>query len=348
MENNALIEIKQINPAVLFSEDDALDALLEGIRRKLDEFPPDISCDAGRKEIASMAHRIARSKTLLDDMRKKHIEEHKGIIDRANLLWRPARDILDAWKEEIRKPLTDWEAEQTRIRTENERLRRELVEARALELAKYGKILSEFAITAMTDEEWDIALSQAKESHAVEQKRLADEEAARKAEAVRLETIRQEQEAEAARLAEQKRTIEAAQAAERAQIEAERRAIEAEKKAMEDAKRAVQERKDREIFEAKAREDARIQAEKDAKDRAAREIREAAEREETERLEKERLEALRPDKKKLLDFAAALMKAKNDLIPELTFGSPLYPLLRDCEVAIDRTIKILIKRVKED
>ena len=55
-----------------------------------------------------------------------------------------------------------------------------------------------------------------------------------------------------------------------------------------------------------------------------------------------------PDKEKLFVFADALMKFKNDLIPEFKYGSSAYPILAKCEMAIEKAIKILVQEVTDE
>lgn len=168
-------------------------------------------------------------------------------------------------------------------------------------------LISEETFMEFTDEARSEFVNTKNKVEAALNKRLAyeDEQAKAKSEAERLEAIRKEQEAEAAKQAEERRKIEEAQR----KIETEKARIEAEKK-------AEQERKDREEFERKAEEVARIQAEKEAKEKVEREARERKEREEAEAKEKARQEALRPDKDKMLNYAA--MIASVDNMPVLT------------------------------
>ena len=56
---------------------------------------------------------------------------------------------------------------------------------------------------------------------------------------------------------------------------------------------------------------------------------------------------MRPDKEKLIAFANAIFKFKNDSIPDLTFGSPAYSILAKADMAIDKIVKTLIKEAKE-
>jgi len=155
--------------------------------------------------------------------------------------------------------------------------------------------------------------------------KFEEEEAARKAEADRLEKIRKEQEAEAARLAEEKRKIEEAQEVERKRIAAEQKAeadrLAEERRKMEEAqaaekkkiaderaafeaeKKAEQDRKDREALEKRMAEEAKAEAEREAKLWAER-----IEAEKIARAEREAEAAkLKPDKEKLEAWANTLL-----------------------------------------
>ncbi|MFH2034274.1 MAG: hypothetical protein ABIJ26_06185 [Candidatus Margulisiibacteriota bacterium] len=242
------------------------------------------------------------------------------------------------------KKVTD---EQKRIQAEADRKEKEKIDKRIAEFAEFNVHLPFFDVAAMTDGYFDSRLIIARADFEAEQNRQADEIAVRKAESERLEKVRKEQEAEAARLAEEKRKIDEAQAAERKKIDDERRAIEAEKKALEDEKRKEQERRDRAAFEAQAKEDARIAAEKVEKERQEREAWAAKEKADREAAEKIRQADLLPDKQKLLTFAEGLLKSKNDLIPDLKFGSSAYPILAECELQIDKAVKTLVEKTKE-
>ena len=107
-----LIVVEKLDLVKLFSEKGGMDEALKHVRARLDEFVPDVSTNTGRKEIASWARRVSRSKTFLDDIRKKKIETAKAEIDTANGIWKPARETLDKWRDETRLPLTKWEAEE--------------------------------------------------------------------------------------------------------------------------------------------------------------------------------------------------------------------------------------------
>jgi len=282
-----LIVVEKLNPVELFQNDGGMESVLTDIETKALAVVTSVETEKGRKEIASLANRVARSKTLIDNIGKLMVADWKAKAKKVDAGRKRARDFLDTLKKTVRAPLTEWEAIEAKRKAEEEEREQAKVRVRVEELQSYGAIVSLFDIAAFTDAEYEERLSEAKRAG----DRLAAEEAARKAEAERLEKIRVSQEGEAARLKaiqdEQNRIL----AEERAKIEAERSALEAEKK-------AEQERRDREEFERQAK----VNAEQEAKAEAQ----EAKDRAEAEKKEKVRQEALRPDKEQLQDFASML------------------------------------------
>jgi len=109
---------------------------------------------------------------------------------------------------------------------------------------------------------------------------------------------------------------------EEAKLAEDRKKQEEERKAIAEEQRKIREEKERlerTEFERKALDEAKEKAEKDAKEKAERkererkereerEAREKTEKEEAERKEKERQEQLKPDKEKLKDFYAMLLR----------------------------------------
>ena len=251
MSDQALIPIESVNPVEVFTGD-KLDDLLSAIRKHTEGFEPDVITESGRKEIASLAYKVARSKTTIDNAGKELTEEWKAksaVVDSAR---KKARDYLDNLRDEVRKPLNDWEAEQKRIE-EEARLAKEAeekakAEAERLELERREAELRE--------REEKVAKAEA-EARAKEDA-IKAKEAAEKAEKERLareEQIRKEAEARAK------------QAAKNAKALAEKKAKEALAKAEEEKAEAVR------MAEQKAKE----AAEKAERDRIAAEERKRAE-----------------------------------------------------------------------
>jgi hypothetical protein len=69
----------------------------------------DITTEDGRERIKSVAYKIARSKTTLDEIGKDHVAEIKAKSAAIDKERKTIRDRLDALKEEVRAPLTAWE-----------------------------------------------------------------------------------------------------------------------------------------------------------------------------------------------------------------------------------------------
>lgn len=290
-----LVVLNELTPSIIFAPG-GVDQILERIEREVRSFVPDISTESGRKAIASLAYKVARSKTALDDMGKDLVADLKkqtGAIDGER---RTIRDRLDALKDEVRKPLTDWEnAEKQRLADHEAAIARiaalavfdepepnvETVRAR---LAEYNALpcrdWQEFAGRAerAADETGQ------KLNHALA---LADK---RETERAELERLRREQ-AERDRKEHEARI--AAEAAERARVEAEakakREADQAAARAEAERKRIEQEKADAVARAEKAEADRRAAAEKAERD--AREAAEAAERDRQAAIEAERKRA---------------------------------------------------------
>lgn len=247
MSATELIPIEQVDAVAVF-EGDALEGILNGIKAITTAFEPDISSEAGRREIASLAHKVARSKTALDNAGKKHVAEIKAKTKAIDAKRKHARDFLDDLKAEVRQPLDEWEAEQERVRKaaeeeerrkaeEAERQRIAEIEAREREIRE-----REEAIAAKERE-----LREAQEAARAEEERKAREE-----------QIRLEAEEKARREAEEKvrRAQEEAQLAEererQAAEEAEREKAEAAAQAERDRLAAIQAEKQRQREEQEA------------------------------------------------------------------------------------------------
>jgi hypothetical protein len=331
MEEKSLIVAEKLDVAVLFTSG-GMEETLNKIKEKAMSHVPDISTEQGRKDIASMAHKVARSKTLIDDLGKDRMAEAKKIIDAINPLRKQARDFLDALKSDVRKPLDDYEAEQARIKAEEDRKEKAKTDARIAALQEVGCVLGFFEVAGMTDDAFEDRLRKATAEKEARLARLEAEEAVQKAESDRLEKQRQEQAAEAARLAEEKRKIEA------------------EKKALEDAKREAEHRASIE----KARKEAEEQAKKDAEEAAAFAVKKAAEKSERdaneakekakrEAAELARNEALKPDKERLISYGKALMDVPR---PELS-DKAAKEILGYATGTVYQILKTIAKRAEE-
>lgn len=114
---NALvtIDVSTLTPATVFAPG-GMEGIISKLEAEVRAIDRDISTPEGRDAVKSLAYKVARSKTALDEMGKElvaDIKKQAGAIDADRKL---ARDRLDALKEEVRAPLTAWEeAEAKRI-----------------------------------------------------------------------------------------------------------------------------------------------------------------------------------------------------------------------------------------
>jgi colicin import membrane protein len=124
VQSRELIIPPTLTPAVLFAPG-GVESILGKIEAEVRAAHTDISTVGGRKEIASLAYKVARSKTALDDMGKQLVDEWKKKAAVVDAERRTIRERLDALKDEVRKPLTDWEdAEKNRIADHEQALAR--------------------------------------------------------------------------------------------------------------------------------------------------------------------------------------------------------------------------------
>lgn len=119
-----LVKPKPISPLTVFTKN-GLDAILDEIEKEARGLILDISTPQGRKEVASIAHKIARTKVALDGLGKDLVanwkEQAKTVDKERSRGWRRLEDL----QKEIRKPLTDWEeAEEQRISGHEEAISR--------------------------------------------------------------------------------------------------------------------------------------------------------------------------------------------------------------------------------
>jgi len=292
MSERSLVTIEKDKLPEVFTDSGA-DKIIAELRKKAQEFIPDLSTVKGRNQIKTNAAKFSASKTVVEDFRKEFksdLAKQVKIIDSAG---KKMRDVCDELKAEVRKPLTEWEAEEAE-KKEKLRIAEEL-KAEQLRIAKELEESHEQAILLndLRDREKAIEAKEAKIEAEKEAQRLADEK--KQAE---LDRIAHEEKLKADAVAEEQRKHNAKIEAER--LESAKREAQAiiDKEA---AEKAVQDGIERErlaaekvISDAKEAEDKRLQAVKQAAidrqaaiDKATKDAEEAAAKKELERLAQE-------------------------------------------------------------
>jgi len=122
----ALITAEEINPAVVFTAE-GIRPIIDRIKAVAQAHVPDISTAQGRQKTIKLAYQVTRSKTLLDDMRKKHTAAIREQITAANAAGKMAVEELSETSTKVRLPVTEWEAEQVKIKEEAERIEQERI-----------------------------------------------------------------------------------------------------------------------------------------------------------------------------------------------------------------------------
>ncbi|MCY2354035.1 hypothetical protein OW950_12725 [Klebsiella pneumoniae] len=268
-----LVVIEKKNAMAVFTNNDQLDPLIEAIEKEARSLVPDVTTKKGRDAIASMAHKVARSKTYIDNAGKDLVAELKALPKQIDESRRVVRERLDALKDEVRSPLTEWEAEQERIKAE-EAMNALHAEALAMnedfDRQLEARIESDHEMALLMNDAFD--REQAEKKAEAERQRIAREEeikrqAEEKAKREAAEQAQREIDAAAAR---EREAILAKERAEREQREAAERAEREKQAAVEAERRKAQEEADRIRREAEQREQARLAEEKRKADEQAR------------------------------------------------------------------------------
>lgn len=249
-EATALVRAEEIDAGYVFERGHTSE-VLDFIRGKLPTELPDVQTKAGQAEIRSLAYKITRSRTVIDDAGKAFAADLKEKVKAIDANRKTLRDELDKLRDEIRRPLTELE--------EAEKARAEDVAARIENIRVWGVVP---AATPAADIRERIGIVKAIDCTETEFDARAGEAAQQKDIALRnleraleAEEKREAEAAELARLRQEAIEREKRDAEERRQREAEERG----RLMAENAARAERERIER------AAEAARLDAEKRAR-----------------------------------------------------------------------------------
>ncbi|MEA5104728.1 cell envelope biogenesis protein TolA [Pantoea sp. S18] len=307
-ETTDLVVIEKANALTVFKSADQIEEILAKVEREVMSFVPDVTTAKGRKEIASLAYRVSQTKSYLDGLGKDLVAELKEVPKLIDANRKTVRDRLDVLRDKARQPVTDWEAEQERIKAE------EAARLQAIKDAEQREADHEIAL--LLNDKFDRDAAEAKAE--AERQRIAHEEEIKR-KAVEQARIEAEQKAQQER--------EAA-----AQREADLKA--AKDKAEADAK-AAQDRAEREAKEAQERT-ARLAQE--AREQAEREKQQAVEfeRQRAEQSERNRL----AEEKRIADEAAA--RAANEAHRKKIGTEIVTALLGHTSLTREQAIEVLV------
>lgn len=320
VENDSKEIIKTENDTVLalFSKKGGLDPILEEVRNKVKEFKPDLTTKEGRKAISSIANKVVKTKTKLEEIGKELVSEWKEKSKLVDAERRRVREALDQIRDEVRAPLTEWES--------REELRVDSLIKRISEIEAFKDLTFELGSSDIKDKleallnidvdsnNWDEFSMKAKEVKLISMRHIeAQLEKSLKVEEEKREFERLKKAEEERKQKEHDEKI-AKEAEERARAEAERKAKEQREKDEQEAKKekdrielekAEAERKQKESEE-------RIKnMEREAEENKKREEKERKERDERAKAEKE--EAVEKEKQRMrLEQAEKERKQKEE------------------------------------
>ena len=246
--------LDEITPVDVFGEAGA-DAILAKIETAAKAVEIDISTEAGRKECASLAYKIAKLKNGIDEIGKGVAAEWKAKASKVDAARRVVWTKLEKLQTDIRKPLTDFETtEQARVQDHEQRIAliSTLHTFEGLQPTAQDIQNRLSAISDHMQRDWQEFGKRATEVADATRDNLQKQLAARQkydADQAELERLRKQQE--------------------------ERDRADREAKIKADAEATAAKRAEQEIAAAKAREEAAIKAAQDAKDKAERDAKEA-------------------------------------------------------------------------
>ncbi|MEN5278113.1 hypothetical protein ABE527_14320 [Brucella sp. TWI432] len=297
--SDLVISLPKTITAELFTNESQFDQLLRKIEAAVKNHVPDVTTKKGREAIGSLARKVSSTKVVLDNAGKDLTEawrtQTKSVNDARNRI----KDKLDALRDSVRQPLTDWEnAEKARVEDHENRLQ----QLQAIAGTGFGQssetlknIRAELADMDMTGDAWQEFHGKACIMHgaAVDTiTRLIADAEKREAEQAELEALRAEKE-ERDRIDREKAELDR---------------LDRETKERAERERQAEEKRLQDIADAEAR--AREQAELLAKERAEKAERDA--KEAIEKAEREKQEAIEKAEREKQDAIAAAALAEEE------------------------------------
>lgn len=264
------VEKQDLEVALL--NDKFIEDLLDGVRQSAGSVVGDLKTVKGRGVYITMADKVRKSKAAFEVRAKDLVAELKARPALIDANRKHFRDEMDKIAVAIRKPVTDWEAEQERLKQEEEARLAAEERAKEIELAHREALLDNIEYDREVAEKKAEAERQ-RIAHEAELKRQAAEQAKREAEEKAAAELAAAQKREADAIAAKAQAeLLAKQAKERAEQEAKDAAERAEREKQEAIaaeQRKAQEAADKVRREAEAKEAARLAEERRIADETA-------------------------------------------------------------------------------
>lgn len=327
MDNKTLACIDQVSAAQVFTAT-GIDPLIQAVRAEVLGIAPDLLTVKGRAEVKARAFKVSRSKTALDDAGKALVAGKKAEIKVVDNARKKMRDELDVIRDEVRRPLNEWEGAEAIKKAEADRIENARIGtiqacisdmrdaaifalgASADDMARRLEVVTEITIDeSFAEFQPEAERAKAATVHAItstlETRRQYESE---QEELVRL---RAQQAEEAAKIKAQQEEIHRQREEQEANNRAAQEAVDRQRLEVEEKERRMQQEKDDEVR--------RLKVEREAKARAVSELIEKQKREAVElaaqQAEQERLNAAQPEKERLRAWAAGDLQNLIDSVP---------------------------------
>ena len=182
-----LAELTNETAMKVFTADNGLDSYVQQVVDEVNNFEHDLKTATGRAKTISLASKVAKIKVKYDECGKDLVSGWKENAKKVDKARKKMRDELDDLKVLARKPVTDWEAEQEKIKADK------------LAAAELEKLNVQHEMALLLNKEFDRDAEDARLKLEAEQK-IEDE---------RLENLRIENEARIKKEAAEAATLEA-------------------------------------------------------------------------------------------------------------------------------------------
>lgn len=104
-------DISEANAPAIYVKD-GLKPFLQAVKEEVSSQVPDLKTAKGRERIASLAAKVSKSKVAVEKPGREYLRRLKEMPKVVEAELREFVDAMDVLRDETRKPLTDWEAEQ--------------------------------------------------------------------------------------------------------------------------------------------------------------------------------------------------------------------------------------------
>lgn len=306
----ALIEeITEVNAPAIYGHN-GLDQFYEKVKAQVCGEVPDLTTEKGRKRIASLSGKVSSSKTAVEKPGREYLKRLKDLPKTIEKELREFVDKMDALRDEVRKPLTDYETKEKNRVAYHESMIRGIIDCGngfiGGQPQPFAILFRELEEKIIVDEKWEefearghrekAAATEKLNAAFAEQQKRSEEQA--ELERLRAEAAKREQKEREERIARE--------AAENARIAAEKAAADerqrlADEQARKDAEaKAAIERAEREKVDA---ENARLRQQHEAEQAAAKAKQDAIDA--AARVEREKQAAIEAERKRQADAAEA-------------------------------------------